>query len=60
MAKSVREIAADFNRSLADSTDDETPRNINTGTLHGGQHIRTVTVSGDYVPGNKKGKKEKK
>ncbi|OUD04667.1 hypothetical protein [Streptomyces swartbergensis] len=39
---------------------DRTPVNINTGVLHGGQHVNNVVISGDYIPGNKNGKKGKK
>jgi hypothetical protein len=63
MAKSIREIAEQVLRETkkqpANSTD-ETPVNINTGTLTGGQHVNNVVINGDYIPGNKNGKKGKK
>ncbi|WP_369211333.1 hypothetical protein [Streptomyces flavofungini] len=61
MTKSIEQIAADFNRGIRDSKgkadEKEAPHNINTGTLYGGQHISTVTVEGDWVKGDKGGKR---
>lgn len=63
MAKSIREIAEQVLREVnnkASSSSTETPVNINTGTLTGGQHVNNVVIHGDYIPGNKNGKKGKK
>ncbi|QBJ94466.1 hypothetical protein D0Z67_29290 (plasmid) [Streptomyces seoulensis] len=40
--------------------DTDSPRNINIGVLHGGQHVSNVTITGDYIPNNKTGKSSKK
>jgi hypothetical protein len=59
-AKSVEQIVADVNRAIAEAkkaeNDNQPPVNINNGTLYGGQSVTNVTVNGDYIPGNKKGK----
>lgn len=62
MAMSVSEIVNLVNQEIAKKkrNDDETPQNINTGTLYGGQHVNNVVVNGDHIPGNKNGKKNKK
>jgi archaellum component FlaF (FlaF/FlaG flagellin family) len=61
-AKTVREIVDQVNRDIAQarknaSSDEQPPVNINNGTLTGGQHVTNVTINGDYIPGNKQGKK---
>jgi hypothetical protein len=58
--KTPAEIAADVLRAVAESkaqAETESPVNINNGTLYGGQSVTNVVVQGDYIPGNKQGKK---
>ncbi|MER7053453.1 hypothetical protein [Streptomyces sp. NPDC000351] len=61
-AKSSQEIVDQVNADVAkaNAKKKETPVNINTGVLHGGQHVSNVVIQGDYNPGNKNGKKNKK
>lgn len=62
MAMTVREIVEQVLRDVENRQDhaDETPVNINNGTLTGGQHVTNTVINGDYIPGNKNGKRHKR
>ncbi|MEU3603688.1 hypothetical protein ABZ714_34025 [Streptomyces sp. NPDC006798] len=43
-----------------DTADEQPTPNINTGVVYGGQSVTNTIVTGDYIGGNKIGKKNKK
>ncbi|MFE2973345.1 hypothetical protein [Streptomyces sp. NPDC059258] len=53
----IAEIAAKAKEIAAQRKPKE---NINTGTVYGGQHVDNSSYAGDYIAGNKSGKKSKK
>ncbi|WP_121701540.1 hypothetical protein [Streptomyces sp. E5N298] len=47
----VDQVLADVAKEKAKKK--TTPVNVNTGVLHGGQHVNNVVINGHYIPANK-------